>query len=282
LKIKIRGVIVPNDDKWIYDWFDMEATSPKDVETQLEASAGEDIEVEINSVGGDVYAGSEIYAMLKDYAGNVTIKIVGLAASAASVIAMSGNRVLIAPTAQMMIHNVWSIAWGDYRAMEHEADVLKGWNKSIANAYMLKSGMSQGELLALMDKESWLTAQDAFKYKLVDEIMFDAEMKLVASVKGQILPPEVINKVKNLLKRLEAQESVEHGPQGGILNKVLSQLSAPESENKPKDEPENQTPEGAGEEVTAGAGHSDNPPASRRLAPVDIYQKLILNNKEGL
>ena len=199
-KIKIKGVVVSNDDKWIYDWFDMEAVSPKDVETELEAAAGEEVEVEINSPGGDVWAGSDIYTMLKQHHGGVVIKIVGVAASAASVIAMAGDKVMISPPAQMMIHNVWSIAMGDHRAMEHEAGVLKGWNKSIANAYILKTGMAQAELLDLMNKETWLTAQDAIKYKFADEIMFDDNMQLAASVKGSgILPAEVVNKIRNLL-----------------------------------------------------------------------------------
>lgn len=238
-KIKVRGVVVSNDDKWIYDWFEMEAISPKDVEEQLENANGEDVEVEINSVGGDVYAGSDIYTMLKSYAGDVTVKIVGLAASAASVIAMAGKKVMISPTAQIMIHNVWSLAMGDYRAMEHEADVLKGWNKSIANAYMLKSGMSQSELLGLMNKETWLTAQDALKYKLVDEIMFDESLKLAASIKSSILPPGVINKVKNLLKSQQTQQ-VTQPP-----NQVVDLL----------------------------------PPEAPRQAPVDLYQKLNLINR---
>ena len=205
-KIKIRGVIVSNDDKWIYDWFDMEAVSPKDVEMELEAAAGEEIEVEINSIGGDVYAGSDIYTMLKQYQGAVLVKIVGLAASSASVIAMAGDKVMISPTAQIMIHNVWTIAMGDYRALEHEADVLRGWNKSIANAYMLKTGMAQSELLSLMNKESWLTAQDAIKNKFADEIMFDENLQLAAGFRGGgILPPEVISKVRNLI--LKEQET---------------------------------------------------------------------------
>lgn len=198
MKIKIKGVIVPNDDKWIYEWFDMDAVSPNDVEAQLEAANGEEIELEINSPGGDVYAGSDIYTMLKDYAGNVVVKIVGLAASAASVIAMAGNKVMISPTAQIMIHNVWSIAWGDYRAMDHESAVLQGWNKSIANAYMLKTGLAQSELLELMNNESWLTAQDSLKYKFVDEIMFDEGLQLAASTKNVLLPKEVLDKVRNM------------------------------------------------------------------------------------
>jgi ATP-dependent Clp protease protease subunit len=198
VKIKIRGVIVSNDDKWIYDLFEMESTCPNDVEAQIEAAKGEELEIEINSGGGDVYAGSDIYTALKGYAGNVTTKIVGLAASAASVIAMAGKKTMISPTAQLMIHNVWSWAVGDYRDLEHEADVLKGWNKSIANAYMLKTGMEQKELLNLMNKESWLTAQQALEMKFVDEIMFDEGLKLAASTnKDGIIPKAVIDKLKN-------------------------------------------------------------------------------------
>lgn len=199
--MKIKGTIVSNNDKWIYEWFDMEATSPNDVSNVLDQLNGEEVEVEINSGGGDVYAGSEIYTLLKDYKGKVEVKILGIAASAASLIAMAGDIVKISPSAQIMIHNVWSTAVGDYRDMEHEVGVLKGFNKSIANAYMLKTGMSQEELLDLMDKETWLTAQDAKKLGFVDEVMFDEGNQLVASVtNGFVLPAEVINKIRNLVK----------------------------------------------------------------------------------
>jgi len=261
MKIKIRGVIVSNDDKWIYDWFDIEAVSPKEVEAQIESAGGEEIEVEINSYGGDVYAGSDIYTMLKQYDGNVVVKIFGLAASAASFIAMAGKKVMISPLAQIMIHNVSSGAWGDYRALEHEADVLKGWNKSIANAYILKTGMSQGELLSLMNKESWLTAQDALKNKFVDEIMFDEELKLVASVKNAILPPEVINKVRNLLKKQQAQENLQ------IPTPVTDLLPPEPSLGSPR-------------EAVMAAGASEDNPMAARLAPVDIYKNLINNIEE--
>lgn len=198
-KIKVRGTIIGNDMKWIYDWFEIENTSPKDIENQIEAAGDEDLEVEINSGGGDVYAGSEIYTRLKEQKKNVTTKIYGLAASAASVIAMAGNKVSISPAAQIMIHNVSGGAKGDYREMDHTSDVLKGWNKSIANPYMIKTGMSQEELLRLMNKETWLTAQDAVKYGFADEVMFDDELKLTAVTGVGIIPQEVINKMRNML-----------------------------------------------------------------------------------
>lgn len=198
-KINIKGVIIPNDHKRIYDWFEMESTCPNDVSKTIDDANGEDVEIVINSGGGDVFSGSEIYTVLKDYKGNKTVKIVGVAASAASIIAMAGDKVLISPTAQIMIHNVRARGSGDYRDFEHTADVLKNYNKSIANAYRLKTGLSEKELLELMDKESWFTAQEAIEYKLADEIMFDNQMQLVASV-ASMIPLEIINKMRNMLK----------------------------------------------------------------------------------
>lgn len=201
VKIDIKGVIVSNDDKWIYEWFGIEAVSPKDVSEQIKKANGEDLEIEINSGGGDAYAGSEIYTALKEYKGNVVVKIVGRAASAASVVAMAGKKVLISPTAQIMIHNVSEIAAGDYRVFEHEAEVLKNYNVSIANAYRLKTGMEMKELLSLMNKETWFNAQQAIQYKFADEIMFDDEAKLVASAyTATMLPQEVINKMRTYIK----------------------------------------------------------------------------------
>ena len=200
-KVKIKGIIVSNNDKWIYEWFDMEATSPNDVSNVLDQLNGEEVEVEINSGGGDVFAGSEIYTALKRYPGKVKVDIPAIAASAASVIAMAGDVVRISPTAQIMIHNVSSRASGDYRVMQHEANVLQNYNKSIANAYMLKTGLSQEKLIDLMNKETWLTAQQAKELGFVDEVMFDEGNQLVASVtNGFVLPTEVINKIRNLVK----------------------------------------------------------------------------------
>lgn len=197
-KIKIAGVIIPNDYQDVYDWFDIEATSPKSVSKQLADANGEEIEVEINSPGGSVIAGSEMYTALMEYKGNVTAKIVGIAASAASVVAMAGGKVLISPTAQIMIHNVSCIAAGDYREMEQTAEALKNYNVSISNAYQLKTGLDQDQLLDLMNKETYFNAQRAKELGFVDEIMFDQSNLLVASG-SPLLPIETVNKIKNML-----------------------------------------------------------------------------------
>lgn len=207
-KIRIMGTIVPNDYKWIYDLFEIDSTCPRDVTSVLDKLSGEEVEVEINSGGGDVYSGSEIYTALKSYAGKVVVKIVGVAASAASVAAMAGDVVQISPTAQIMIHNVSEGVYGDYRLLEHEAAVLKNYNISIANAYQLKTGMSQEKLLELMNaggsanRGTWLNAQQAKELGFADEIMFDDGNRLVASIGTAVMiPPQIINKIRNLFPK---------------------------------------------------------------------------------
>lgn len=197
-KVNVKGVIVSNDDQWIYDLFEMDSTSPKNVLDSLEEANGTDIEVLINSGGGSVQAGSEIYTALKDYSGDVEIKIVGLSASAASVIAMAGKSKM-SPTAQMMIHNASSRAQGDYHSMDKASEMLKVVNKTIANAYRLKSGMGEEDLLALMDNETWLTPQDALEKGLIDEIMFeDPQIKLSANAAIEnMIPQKVIDGIRN-------------------------------------------------------------------------------------
>ena len=198
-KIHIKGAIVSNDHKDIYDFFGMDATSPNDVLTALDDAKQGDVEIHISSGGGDIWAGSEIYTALKEYEGNVTVKIMGLAASAASVIAMAGDKVLMSPTAELMIHNVWTQSTGDFRDMEHTAKVLETSNKTVANAYALKTGRSMDELLNLMNEETWFDAKEAKKYGFIDEIMFDDGLSLSASWnRSAMLPPEVIQKIRNM------------------------------------------------------------------------------------
>jgi len=207
VKVNIKGPIVGNSEAWIYEYFGIEATSPSMIDKAIEKANGEDLEVEINSGGGSVFAGSEIYTALKSYKGNVTVKIVGLAASAASVIAMAGEKVMMSPTAQIMIHNVSSWAEGDYREMEHTADILKNANDTIANAYRLKTGKEQKELLSLMDNETWMTAQKAKELGFIDEVMFE-DIQLAASTSySGLLPPEVIAKMRNTIKNPVQNES---------------------------------------------------------------------------
>ena len=195
-KIEVKGTIVGNADKWIYEWFGMDATCPKDVNAAISEANGEPLLVEINSGGGDVFAGSEIYTALKAYAGTVEINIVGLAASAASVIAQAGHS-RISPTALFMVHNFSDSAAGDFHDMQQEAEILQTANKAVAAAYLEKTGKSMEELLGIMDAETWMDAQKAVEYGFVDEVMFASAPTLTNGI--GVLPAQTIHKLKDLL-----------------------------------------------------------------------------------
>ena len=143
MQIEVRGDIIPNDDKWIYQWLEWDSTCPNDVKNLLAAAGeGEPIEVLINSGGGSVMAGQEIYSILRA-AKNVTISIQSLAGSAASVIAMAG-RSRISPVGMLMVHNVsMSGASGDYHDMQKNAEILRQMNAALAEAFVTKTGKSQ-------------------------------------------------------------------------------------------------------------------------------------------
>ena len=143
-----------------------------------ELFAGEgDVVVWINSPGGDCIAASQIYSMLMDYPGKVTVKIDGIAASAASVIAMAGSEVLMAPTAMMMIHNPMTMAFGDHADMQKAIEMLDEVKESIVNAYEIKTGQSRAKLSHLMDSETWMNANKAIELGFADDILRDEKVE---------------------------------------------------------------------------------------------------------
>lgn len=152
-------------------WLDDEVT-PKAFKAELLSGEG-DITLWINSPGGDCIAASQIYAMLMDYKGNVTVKIDGIAASAASVIAMAGTNVLMAPTALLMIHNPLTVAIGDSEEMQKAIDMLSQVKESIINAYEIKTSLSRTRISHLMDAETWLNANKALELGFADGILKD-------------------------------------------------------------------------------------------------------------
>lgn len=154
-------------------WYGDEVT-PKMFKEELQDGEG-DITVWINSPGGDVFAAAQIYNMLMDYKGNVTVKIDGLAASAASVIAMAGTEVQMSPVAMMMIHNPATIAIGDSSEMKKAIDMLDEVKESIMNAYEIKTGLSRSRISHLMDAESWFNARKAVELGFADKLLFSKE-----------------------------------------------------------------------------------------------------------
>ena len=135
-----------------------------------------DITVWINSPGGDCVAAAQIYNMLMDYPGNVTVKIDGIAASAASVIAMAGTKVLISPVGMLMIHNPATLAWGDSGEMQKAIEMLGSVKDSIINAYEIKTGLSRTKLSHMMDAETWMDAGKAVELGFADGILARAEL----------------------------------------------------------------------------------------------------------
>ena len=156
-------------------WFDDDVT-PQLFKDELNSGSG-DITVWINSPGGDCVAAAQIYNMLTQYKGNVTVKIDGIAASAASVIAMAGNIVLMSPVSMMMIHNPATVAFGDHAEMQKAIDMLAEVKESIINAYVIKTGLSRSKLSHLMDAETWMDANKAVELGFADDIITRAKTK---------------------------------------------------------------------------------------------------------
>ena len=161
--LTIDGVIAEES------WFDDDVT-PKLFRDQLHAGTG-DVVIWVNSPGGDCVAASQIYTMLMEYKGRVTVKIDGIAASAASVIAMAGTEVLMAPTSLLMIHNPLTVAIGDSEEMQKAIAMLDEVKESIINAYELKTGISRAKIAHLMDAETWMNAQKAIELGFADGIL---------------------------------------------------------------------------------------------------------------
>ncbi|NUF97325.1 Clp protease ClpP [Lactobacillus mellis] len=221
--INIKGDVVNDETAAFYSFFDIPSISPSQVSNILNDD-NDDVTVDIASDGGDVFAASEIYTLLKKYSGKVTVNIEGLAASAASVIAMAGDQINISPTAQIMIHKAWGTIDGNSDDFAHQATVLSGIDESIAAAYEAKTGMKQTDLLHLMSQETWLTAQEAVDKGFADEIMFvDQKAPQVVNSISHIPSKKAVNKLFNLISQVNYQEN-QSQPSDDLKNRKLAIL----------------------------------------------------------
>lgn len=221
MRVDIKGPVINDGDQWIYDYFGIPAVSPGKVLNSIEQAIKnnhKELQVVINSGGGSVFSASEIYTALKSFGGTVNVEIVGVAASAASVIAMAGTSVVMSPTAQMMIHNAANGAHGDYQVMDDNSEFLKNVNASIINSYTAKTGKSSDELKAMMDKTTWMTAQQAKEHGFIDAIMFEKEVDAVADLGiNSVIPQEVIDKVRQQMAKDPAANVVNQA--NSLVNK---------------------------------------------------------------
>ena len=163
-------------------WFEDDIT-PAMFKEELFSGNGP-ITIHLNSPGGDCIAASQIYTMLMDYSGDVTIQIDGMAASAASVIAMAGTRVTMSPTSLMMIHNPFTMAMGDTEEMRKAIQLLDEVKESIINAYQIKTGLSRTRISHLMDSETWMNALKAKEMGFCDEILYTGNEDLPKDMAG--------------------------------------------------------------------------------------------------
>lgn len=174
--VEIKGIISSDDNAEVYEWFGYDAVSPSRVREQLDGiDDGEDIIVNIGSNGGEVTAGSEIYTMLRQAKNNVEVHVTSLAASAASFIAMAGDKVLMSPTAQMMIHRASTGAEGNRDAMSQAGQMLDSTDQMLVDVYKAKTGLSKPTLYQMLKDETWLNANDAIKLGFADGKMFDED-----------------------------------------------------------------------------------------------------------
>ena len=188
-------------------WFDDDVT-PQLFKEELNQGNG-NITVWINSPGGDCVAAAQIYNMLIDYKGDVTVKIDGIAASAASVIAMAGTKVLMSPVSMLMIHNPMTIAFGNKGEMEKAISMLDEVKESIINAYEIKTGMSRAKLSHLMDSETWMDAHKAVELGFADDILKRSEAidMEVPQVSMMYSKAQVVN---SLMERIATKCKIEN------------------------------------------------------------------------
>ncbi len=197
----------------------------------------------LNSPGGDCVAASQIYSMLMDYKGDVTVKIDGIAASAASVIAMAGTKVLMAPTSLLMIHNPMTMAFGDYTEMQKAISMLDEVKESIINAYEIKTGMSRAKLAHLMDSETWMNANKAIELGFADDILAD-EKRSTADIaafafSGKAAEISLLNKlmkpVKDEAVDVEEEKTAEEKSEA-VTPAAEATVNAEGTEGKPQSE----------------------------------------------
>ena len=199
-------------------WFDDDVT-PELFREELNAGQG-NITVWINSPGGDCVAAAQIYNMLMDYKGDVTVKIDGIAASAASVIAMAGTKVLMSPVSMMMIHNPATIAFGDTAEMQKAINMLAEVKESIMNAYEIKTGMSRTKISHLMDAETWMDAHKAVELGFADDILARGDVETDVGVPEVSMLYSRAAVTNSLMERIAAKCHIKAPEEGVVTEQV--------------------------------------------------------------
>jgi ATP-dependent Clp protease protease subunit len=208
-------------------WFDDEVT-PKIFKDELDSGNG-NVTVWINSPGGDCIAAAQIYNMLTNYSGKVTVKVDGIAASAASVIAMAGDKVLMSPVSVLMIHNPLTMVCGDHTEMQKAIDMLAEVKESIINAYEYKTGLSRAKLSHLMESETWMNANKAVELGFADGIIENSDNSVSITDSVMFSQKAVSNALMNKLSakyKPPAEKQAEiQVPTGHYVDTIMERLS---------------------------------------------------------
>lgn len=206
----MNGEVIPSDYADVYDYLGYESINPKAIKQALNEANGSDVELEINSPGGYVDAGSEIYTSLKEYPGRVIAKITGQACSAASWIALAADCVEMSPTAQMMIHRASTISIGNSDDLSSALNALDSLDQSFVDLYSQKTGLDKQEVYKLMCNTTWMNAKQAVDKGFADAIMFqDSNQPALVNADGSLsVKPDMINKIKNLLHKKSTENVV--------------------------------------------------------------------------
>lgn len=247
MDIRVNGAIVSNDDKWIYDWFDIEAFCPKDLQNALDTANGEEITLYINSPGGDVNSASEMRSTLKAYKGKSKAIVTGISASAATVLMTGADTVEAYVTAIFMVHQASTVAAGNSDDIQKTKNMLDEYDRAIANSYAEKTGKTVDECLQMMKNETWMSVEKALENKLIDKIITDSTVLNISITNSlghiitdkmrkqaleekqrssqtcdlnnkQLLIDEIANKVIDVLEKKEKEK------QKNMKNEILKDL----------------------------------------------------------
>lgn len=203
-ELRIDGDIVDDEDRWFYEWWGDPATSPNAFREELKICTGKPLTVWIDSYGGSVFAAAGIYNALREHKGGVTVKIDGKAMSAATIIAMAGDKIFISPTAIMMIHNPLTYAAGYASDLRKAADVLDTVKEAIMNAYVIKAKRSRAKISELMDAETYMSAKTAIKEGFADEMLYsESEAKPVEMAFNR---HAILNSTNDVIKRIVGKQ----------------------------------------------------------------------------
>lgn len=198
----ITGDIVDDNQQWLYDYFEEDCAAPKAFKAELDKHSGKKLNVIIDSYGGSVFAASKIYSLLKAHKGEVVCKVHSIAASAASVIAMAGDKLLMSPTAILMIHNPLTVVEGNQHDLRHTADILDGIKDSIINAYERKTHLDRDKISRLMDKESWFDCNEAMELGFADGVIGE---------ENSLFSKDILNSIKD--QRIAVYNKVSFKPE---------------------------------------------------------------------